>query len=65
MGINGGLIENAIEQAWMVLSQVLQQNLPHITLSMPMTDKKNRVRILNGLNQKVQILKVKWSILTG
>ena len=50
MGINSGLIKNAIKQARMMVCQILEQNLPHITLAMAMAKKENRIGVLNSLN---------------
>ena len=50
MGINSGLIKNAIKQGRMMICQILEQNLPHIALTMAMPKKKNRIGVLNRLN---------------
>jgi hypothetical protein len=64
MGVYSRLINNTIKQSRIVVCQILEQDLSHITLAVAVPKKKYRIRILDGLNQEMQIVKIKWSFLT-
>jgi len=50
VGIDSGLIKNAIKQTGMMACEILKQYVPHIALAVAMTKKENRIGVLNSLN---------------